>query len=63
DPASCSADVAAPGQGVVGGHVPGDEVTSSDDVSAGESWFFEDAGFFPALVFSNFADGAARWFY
>ncbi|MCI31594.1 hypothetical protein A2U01_0052806, partial [Trifolium medium] len=38
DPASYSAVVAAPGQGVVGGHVPGEEVTSSDDVSAGESW-------------------------
>ncbi|MCI62666.1 hypothetical protein A2U01_0083923, partial [Trifolium medium] len=45
DPTSCSAAVAAPGQGIVGGHVHGEEVTSSDDVSAGESWFFEDAGF------------------
>ncbi|MCI35056.1 hypothetical protein A2U01_0056277, partial [Trifolium medium] len=62
DPASCSAAVAAPGQGIVGGHVPGEEVTSNDDVSARENWFFEDAGFFPALLFSDFTDGAVVGF-
>ncbi|MCI56125.1 hypothetical protein A2U01_0077376 [Trifolium medium] len=53
-PASCSAAVGAPRQDVVEGHFPGEEVTSSYDVSAGESCFFVGAEFFPVRQVSDF---------
>ncbi|MCI33003.1 hypothetical protein A2U01_0054218, partial [Trifolium medium] len=62
DPASCSAVVDAPRKDVVVRRFRDEEVSSSDYVSAGESYFFVDAGFFPLRRVSSFAVAASHWF-